>query len=176
MKSYTEHILTVLKILAWIVFIGLCIKCGTQLVAFVVGLINPDLLQKMYGIDGNWLKIREESQWVFICVMTTIIAISAFKANIWLMLIKLFSQLNLKNPFTMEVAKKLEGIAYQLIVIWIATSVLNNYLKGFEKYGKEFHLETSDAGEFLFVAGIVFIISQIFKRGIEIQEENELTV
>lgn len=31
-------------------------------------------------------------------------------------------------------------------------------------------------GEYFFMAGIVYIISQIFKRGVELQEENELTV
>jgi hypothetical protein len=38
-------------------------------------------------------------------------------------------------------------------------------------------LPTHDMGdEYLFIAGMIYIISQIFKRGIEIQEENNLTV
>jgi hypothetical protein len=38
------------------------------------------------------------------------------------------------------------------------------------------HRYLGGTGEFLFLAGIVFVIAQIFKRGIEIQTENELTV
>ncbi|MBN2635649.1 MAG: DUF2975 domain-containing protein [Prolixibacteraceae bacterium] len=33
-----------------------------------------------------------------------------------------------------------------------------------------------NTGPFLFMAGLVFVISQIFKRGVEIQSENDLTV
>jgi hypothetical protein len=31
-------------------------------------------------------------------------------------------------------------------------------------------------GEFVFMAGLIFVISQIFRRGVEIQSENDLTV
>jgi hypothetical protein len=37
-------------------------------------------------------------------------------------------------------------------------------------------LQDWNGAEFLFVAGLVFIVSQIFKRGVEMQSENELTV
>jgi hypothetical protein len=40
--------------------------------------------------------------------------------------------------------------------------------------GKQFGNEVPR--DFIFIAGLVFIISQIFKRGVEIQSENELTV
>jgi hypothetical protein len=32
------------------------------------------------------------------------------------------------------------------------------------------------SGETLFLAGVVFVIAQIFKKGVEIQSENELTI
>ena len=32
------------------------------------------------------------------------------------------------------------------------------------------------SGDFIFLAGIVYVFSQIFKKGVEIQSENELTV
>jgi len=37
---------------------------------------------------------------------------------------------------------------------------------------------TSDyiPGDFLFIAGIVYVFAQMFKPGVEIQSENELTV
>jgi hypothetical protein len=36
--------------------------------------------------------------------------------------------------------------------------------------------EKISLGDFLFLAGVVFVLAQIFKKGIEIQLENELTV
>lgn len=176
MKTNTETILTVLKVLAWIVFIGLCINCGSQIVAFIIGFIKPEWTQNMYNVDTNWFKLREEGEWIYVCAMSLIIAISAFKAYIWYILIELLSKLNLQSPFTMEVAKKLESIAYQLLVVWIASSVGNGFFEGLEKRGIASIGRLEDASEFIFIAGIVYIISQIFKRGIEIQQENELTV
>jgi len=38
------------------------------------------------------------------------------------------------------------------------------------------HLRLGGADVWLFMGGILFFIAQIFKRGIEIQTENELTV
>jgi hypothetical protein len=32
------------------------------------------------------------------------------------------------------------------------------------------------SGEFILLAGVVFVFSQIFKKGVEIQSENELTI
>lgn len=176
MKTTTSTILTVLKILTWIVFIGLSIKCGSQIIAFIIGFLNPEWAQNMYNVDQNWFKLRAESEWIYICVMSLIIFISAFKAYIWYILIELLSKLDLQSPFTMEVAKKLESIAYQLLVIWIASSVGNGFFEGLENRGINSIVKLEDASEFIFIAGIVYVISQIFKRGIEIQQENELTV
>ncbi len=176
MKTNTETILTVLKVLAWIVFIGLCINCGSQIIAFILGFVKPEWAQNMYNVDQNWFRLKGEGVWVYVGAMSLIIAVSAFKAYIWYILIELLSKLNLESPFTMEVAKKLESIAYQLLVVWIASSVANGFFEGLEKQGMTSIAKLEDANQFIFIAGIVFVISQIFKRGIEMQEENELTV
>ena len=91
------------------------------------------------------------------------------------MVIKTISKMNLANPFKMEVANKLEKISYVLLGTWLVallSSAHSSWLLKItgEKYGNEI------SGEFIFVAGLVFIISQVFKRGVEIQSENELTV
>ena len=75
----------------------------------------------------------------------------------------------------MEVAKKLEKIAYTLLLVWVAILLYNGQLKWLSKDVtglQEMNLST----DFIFYAGLVFIVSQIFKKGVEIQTENELTV
>ena len=52
---------------------------------------------------------------------------------------------------------------YDLHMAWLAERVA-----GLEK--------NYISGEFIFMAGVVFVISQIFKKGVEIQSEHELTV
>jgi hypothetical protein len=55
-----------------------------------------------------------------------------------------------------------------------------NYAEWFESKGVVMPdsnlLKIDGAGVWLFMSIVLFIIAQIFKRGIEIQEENELTV
>lgn len=76
----------------------------------------------------------------------------------------------------MEVAKRLEKVAWLLILVWLVSVFSKGYLGWVSKMTGEALGNVSDGGEFLLVAGIVYVISQIFKRGIEIQEENQLTV
>ena len=63
-----------------------------------------------------------------------------------------------------------------LIAIWV-TALLYNIFGGYiNKTTDKELLQIIDADNFLFMAGLVFIITQVFKRGMEIQSENELTV
>lgn len=69
----------------------------------------------------------------------------------------------------------MEKISYILFGICVLSSIHNihlNYLSG----KISIPLKDWDTGEFLFMAGLVFIFSQIFKRGVAIQKENDLTV
>jgi len=59
------------------------------------------------------------------------------------------------------------------------TATANKYCDWLTKKGVTFpdlQPVLSGAGEFLLLGAIIFIIAQVFKRGIEIQTENELTV
>jgi hypothetical protein len=64
-----------------------------------------------------------------------------------------------------------------LLGVWIVSSI---FWKTYIHYLSEatgIKLPTNNTGdEYLFMAGMIYIISQVFKRGIEIQEENNLTV
>ena len=79
------------------------------------------------------------------------------------------------NPFKLEVAQALEKISYVLFAIWIAGMLSGAHTAWLLTKTGELHTDWA-SGEFIFVAGLVFIISQVFKRGVEIQSENELTV
>ena len=63
-----------------------------------------------------------------------------------------------------------------IFVVSALIGVLNNaYMRWLTKTTGEFY-ERGTTEEFMFMAGLVFIISQVFRRGVEIQSENELTV
>lgn len=79
------------------------------------------------------------------------------------------------NPFKMEVAHTLERISYVLFGTWVVGKVGNAYTGWLLKITGEL-FGSWVSGEFVLMAGLVYIISQVFKRGVEIQNENELTV
>jgi hypothetical protein len=177
MKSKTETILTVSKYLALVGGIWYSILCGSQLLQLIASFINPDWAKHTHEEDLNIFSIREHSVSYYVCAMCLIIAISALKALVWYIVFALLSKLKLQTPFSMEVEKKLERISYLLFGVWILSSVFWNTCSYYLFRDTGTRLPTINVGdEYLFIAAIMYIISQVFKRGIEIQEENDLTV
>jgi hypothetical protein len=65
-------------------------------------------------------------------------------------------------------------MTYTILGIWVFAMIYNIHVGILEKvYGIA---ASYISGDFLFLAGVVFIFAQMFKRGVEIQHENELTV
>lgn len=173
-KTKTEQILRVMYVLSWIVFIGLMIKTGAILVSYGVSLLNPGASHKLYS-GLSFQDLREFSFWHYTQAISFLIAFSAMKAYVFYLVIQVLSKVNLVSPFTTEVTQLLEKISYILLGVWIVTILGNSHLEWLAKR-EGIYLEQWSTEGFLFMAGLVFIISQIFKRGVEIQTDNELTV
>ncbi|HKR04447.1 MAG TPA: DUF2975 domain-containing protein [Bacteroidia bacterium] len=176
MKTKTEKILSVLHVLAWVAMIGYAVNFGSQLISFVVSFANPAASKKIPGVAQNLLFLQQDNFWFYVCVMSFVMALSAMFVQLWYIVITLLSKLNIKSPFTIEVSKKLEKIAYLLFTIWVVGFIGEHYVDWLSKrLGEQLNI-IKVANEFLFISGIVYIISQIFRRGIEIQEENQQTI
>ncbi len=177
MKTRTEKILVVLRILAFMGFIKYSIDCGAQLTNFVASFINTDWAKRTYEVNLDIFNIREKSIAYYSYAMCLTIAVSMLKATIWYVVYALLTKLKLKTPFSREVEKKLEAIAYLSLGVWIMSSFFWETYTYYLKQDTGIQLPANNSGdEYLFMAGVVYIISQIFKRGIEIEEENQLTV
>jgi ABC-type multidrug transport system fused ATPase/permease subunit len=177
MKIKTEIILTVSKFLALLGGIWYSILCGSQLLTLIASFINPDWAKRTYEADLNIFNIREHSIWFYVYAMCLTVAVSALKVFIWYVVFKLLSKLKLQTPFSMEVEKKFEQIVYLMLGVWIVSSIFWKLYIYYLSQTTGIQLPTNYIGdEYLFIAGIIYIISQVFKRGIEIQEENDLTV
>jgi hypothetical protein len=174
MKAKTETILQVMNVLTWIVFIGLCIKMGALLISFLVSFANPIAAQNLYkGL--NLFPLREQSFWNYTSVVAFMMVSLGLKAYAAFLVIKIMSKMNLNNPFTMEIAMLIEKLSYIILDIWIIALVANLHNGFLQKHDLSLS-ENLSSGEFIFLAGVIFIIAQIFKKGIEIQSENELTI
>jgi type IV secretory pathway TrbL component len=72
----------------------------------------------------------------------------------------------------------IEKISYLIFGIWLLELFGTAYGRYLQTLFTDITVKFSLSSEFsyLFMSGIIYLISQIFKRGVELQEENELTV
>ena len=173
-RTRTQQILIVMNILAWIAFIGLLIKTGALITSYAISWVNPNAAHDLYrGLDLS--DLREANFWWYSQSVSFLIAFDAMRAFVMYLVIRTLSKVNLVSPFTHEVCGSVEKISYVLFGIWIVAVLSNAHGSWIFKQTGEL-VPTLATGEFVFMAGLVFVISQVFKRGLEMQSENELTV
>jgi hypothetical protein len=170
----TEKVLTVMNVLAWIAFIGLMIEAGAVLVSYSISYLNPDAAKNLYK-GWSLYPLQEFSFFHYTLSVFFVAGIMAAKAFMCFLLIKTLTRVKLENPFTLQVTALIEQISYILVIVGL--------LAAFSDYHGRWVLQATgvvepktDAAGHIFIAGLVFIIAQIFKRGIELQTENDLTV
>lgn len=175
MKISTVSVLKILKLLALLASIGYAVEAGSIIISVVVSKFNPEAAKNIYkGLD--LYKLKEYSNSLYYQTASFIAAIAILKSTVWLMVTRMLSGLNIRNPFKPAMTKILEKISYTLVTIWIIGFIANIQTRWIEKRTGYQPVQIISIDEFLFLAGLVYIISQVFKRGIEIQSENDLTI
>jgi len=179
MKKRNQVLMMVLHIIAWVVYIGLMIKTGAILYSFFVSLfINPEAAKKLYLVL-NLSELYNYNIVYYIILMTLITLATGLKALIFHWIVKIFLKLNLINPFSREISHLITKIGYVALGVGLLTVIAEAFARALIEKGLNLpgiSQNVEGGGEFLMFAGVIFIIAQIFKRGIEIQSENELTV
>lgn len=173
-NSKTTFILKAMRVIAWIAFLGFLIQ-GLAILGLTIFTSIKDSGAEDFYDHADLSVLFDYSEVQFIVFNSFVVLGYFLKSLVWFFVIKTLSQFNLSQPFTMNVISRLEQISVVSLSVWIASVIANvhqNYL--LHRTGEFFGDKAT--GEFLFMAGLVFVISQIFKRGIEIQAENELTV
>jgi hypothetical protein len=174
MKIKTEKILLVMNVLAWITVIGFLIKAGAILISYAVSIGNPEGAKNLY-MGMNLYELKQYSFWHYTSTVSFAVAILILEAYIAFLVTSLLSKIKMANPFTIEVVRIMEKISHYILGTWIVVMLYNAHTSWLLKRIPGVQLNYI-SGDFIFLAGIVFIFSQIFKKGVEIQSENELTV
>lgn len=179
MKTRTKQILAIMNIISWVIFVGVCIKTGSILYSFFVSLvINPEAAKNLHS-GLNLSNLYSFNIWHYATVVSLIFFLSGLKAYIFYFVIKIFLKINFVHPFSTDVSLLISRISYVALGIGILTLSANSYCDWLTKKGVTFpplQAYLGGAAEFLLLGGIIFMIAQVFKKGIEIQSENELTV
>jgi hypothetical protein len=173
----TKQVLSIMKVISWIIFIGLCIKAGALIISFFVSLfINSEAAKDLYlGLDLS--SLYNFDSWYYISMVSLIISVAILKAYIFYLVIKIFLKFDINNPFSLEAVNLVYKISYIALGTGIISKVANSYKIFLTTHKVGANIPVSFGGdEFLFMAGILFIIAFLFKRGVELQQENDLTI
>jgi Protein of unknown function (DUF2975) len=178
MSKRNNFVLNGLHIVAWAIFVGLCIEAGGLIVNFVFSLYKPEFVQNLYQkLDLS--EMYNRSKWAFFSMYSFILVISMLKAYLFYVVIMLISKLNLLKPFNSYVAAQITQISYYTfsigLISYIARQTAKNLLhRGFEVDNLNQFWEDSQA--YILMAAVIYVIATVFSRGVEIQNENDLTV
>ncbi|MDY0078868.1 MAG: DUF2975 domain-containing protein [Bacteroidales bacterium] len=167
-----------LIIIAWIIFIGLCIEAGGLIVNFIFSLYNPEFIQNLYQkLDLSELYNR--SNWDFFRIYSFILIISMMKAYLFYIVIRLLSKLNLEKPFNSFVSKQITRISYYTFSIGLLSFLARQTVKSLPNSGYEIDQLNqfwADSQAYILMAAVIYVIATIFAKGVELQNENDLTV
>jgi hypothetical protein len=167
-----------LQIVAWIIFVGLCIESGALLVNFIFSIYNPEMVKNLYEkIDLSAMYNR--SQWAFYGMYSFMLVISLLKACLFYVVIILLLKLDMAKPFNSFVSKQISRISYFTFSIGLLSYIAQQTAKNLEHHGYEINALNrfwAEGQAFILMAAVVYVIATIFSKGVDIQNENDLTV
>lgn len=172
----TENIFIALTIVAWIMFVGFCIEAGILALNVVLSwFIDHGMNIKSMGIELSSLFSR--SAWHHTAFSSLLTAVAVLKALLLYEGIKLTGKLSLQEPFSEWVTQRIEHMADYAWQAALASIGLGFYAEWLKKQTISLGISfDNDWSGFLLLAGVLYVIASIFKRGIQLQQENELTV
>jgi hypothetical protein len=177
-KWTQQPTLMLITVIIWSIFIGLCIQAGTLLFTSVYSFFKPTVAQDLY--EGlNLYPLLQQDVWFYGGIITLILSIAILKAQLFYTMIRIFLKIDLIHPFSKEIAKLISTLSYIAFEIGVFLAMARGCAswlikRSFELEGLQSYL--SGAFEYFLLSALIFAIAQVFKRGVEIQAENELTV
>jgi len=182
MSTKPDYILKALNILSWILFIGICIEAGGFIFnTFFTLLLNPAGASKFWT-QVNLSELYTHNQSHYISVTSLMIIVAVLRAVMFYIIVKIFydKKLSISQPFNETVKQFILKIAYLALGIGLFSFWGAKYTEGLVNQGINMpdiqHLRMGGADVWLFMGITLLVIAQIFKKGIELQNENDLTI
>ena len=178
MTKRNNFVFTLLQIIAYVIFVALNIEAWALLVNFIYSLFKPEVVHHLYQkLDLS--DMYQRRQWVYFGMYGFILVISFLKVILFYFVIRLATKLNLSSPFTPFVSKQITRISYYTLSIGIISYLARETTKNLQHHGFDTDILNqfwSDSQAYILMAAVIYIIAVIFAKGIELQNENDLTV
>ena len=174
----TQQLLKILFYVALLLFVGICIESGMYI-------FNGFYTYTINSYNANFLSLKALYQFDpghYGVVMLLLSIVTTLKAVLFFVIVKLLhdKNLNLYQPFSTKMYHFLLTLSGLSVVIAFFSNYGLNYLKWLQEKPialPDLSTFAVGGGDVWFFMGIIlFLIAKIFKRGIEIQSDNELTI
>lgn len=178
MKAKNNFVFIVLNIVAWIIFVGLSIEAGGLIVNFIFSVFKPEMVPNLYQ-KMDLSELYNRSQWAFYGMYSFVLVISILKSILFYVVIMLLLKLDLEKPFNPFVSKQITQMSYFTFSIGLLSYIARESAKNLQHRGYEIDQLNQfwvESQAFILMAAVIYVIAAIFKKGIEIQSENELTI
>ncbi len=178
MSKTNNFVFTGLHIVAWLIFVGLSIEAGGLLVNFFFSLYKPEFVQNLYQ-KLDLIEMYEDSKWAFFGIYSFILSISILKAYLFYRVIMLMHKIDLSKPFNTFVSRQISQISYFTLSIGLLSYIARQLAKNLMHHGfvpDSLNQFWADSQAFILMGAVIYIIATIFKKGVDIQNENDLTV
>lgn len=178
MSPKTDLVTKFLHVISWIIFIGLCIQTGTLIFNYTFIQFHVFEVEKLYLIL-DLTKLFTQDEVLFGLLFSLAIGVTGMKAYTFFLITRIFENLNLHKPFSEKIFSLISNISYFIFFVGILGALSHRFQQGLLNRG----YDVASAGQYwndydayLMMAAVVFVIAQIFKKGLELQSENDLTV
>lgn len=181
-KISTQQMLKLLYVISWIIFIGVCIETGSFIFSTVLTMVlNPEDAKHLWQ-PVDLLNLYRYDAGHFLVEGLYLIIVGLMKACLFYLIVEILhdKKLNMSQPFNTEVGQFISKVSYLALGIGLFSRAGIEYAEWLIKQGVKMpdaeSLSIGGADVWLFMGITLLVIAQIFKRGIEIQRENELTI
>lgn len=182
MKKNIDYSFQLLHVISWIIFVGLAIDTGGYFSNTIFTLfINASCASNFWG-NLDLSDLYHFDLGLFICFTVLMITVSLLKTILFYNTVSIFhkKKLNLANPFNETVKDYIFNFGFIALGIGLFSFASNTFFHWLIKQELKMpaleNLKLGGADVWLFMGVTLLIFAKIFKKGIEIQTENELTV
>jgi hypothetical protein len=171
-----------LNIISWIIFIGLCIQAGSFIVSTVVTMtLKPGDTGKFWKeVDLSAVYAYDQNRFLTLAVLLVIVTI--LKALLFYFILRIFhdKNLDLYKLFNETIRKYIVLMAYLALGIGFFAAWGSGVADNLVKQGIEIpalnDLKIAGYDVWILMGISLLIIDAVFKKGIALQNENDLTV
>lgn len=182
MSIKTEYLLKALHLLAWIIFVGVSIEAGAFITSSIATLtLSAEGAAKFWRL-ADLSALYKHNETHFITLSSLVVIVAVLKALLFYVIVMFFynKQFNLSKPFNDTTRRLLLNLTYLTLGIGIFSLWGANFSDKLVAEGVQIpdlrNMKLGGADVWLFMSMVLAVLASIFKKGIEMQRENELTV